>query len=134
VAGELFFHKLERLLHLRDPAYVELATVYLMALALGFRGKFRGVDDGGQLDHYRQQLFVFIAHRHPRLVDEAQHLLPAAYAYTLDGERGQRLPEPRLWIILVVVLLLVFGGISYGVWSHVTTDLHGVLQRILTRR
>jgi type VI secretion system protein ImpK len=40
VAGEEFFNRLDRLLQTPDPMYKDLATIYLMAIMLGFRGRY----------------------------------------------------------------------------------------------
>src|ERR1044072_2317156 len=76
VAGELFFQRLDRMLVERDPVYRDLAAVYLMALSLGFRGKYRGRDDRGQLERYRRQLFHFVFRREPELENESRHVFP----------------------------------------------------------
>src|SRR5579871_148113 len=47
-AGEMFFKKLDAILH--EKNCIELAAVYFFALALGFEGKYRGNDSGGILD------------------------------------------------------------------------------------
>src|ERR1051325_10339910 len=41
-AGDELFEKIDELLRARDSLHLELARVYLMVLALGFQGKFRG--------------------------------------------------------------------------------------------
>ncbi|MBI3328204.1 MAG: DotU family type IV/VI secretion system protein [Nitrospinae bacterium] len=134
VAGTQFFQRLDRLLQNRDPVYTELAAVYLMALSLGFRGKFWGLDDRGQLNHYRRLLFSFIFRRDPDLLNASKRLFPEAYAYTLEEESGRRLPDPRKWIVMVVLLLVVMGVLSHVVWNHLTADLDRVVQQIFGLR
>jgi hypothetical protein len=51
-AGEIFFRRLEALLRREDEAAAELAIVYLMALSLGFRGKYWGAAHEPILDVY----------------------------------------------------------------------------------
>lgn len=119
-AGERFFQKLDKLLQDRDPVYTELAQVYLMALALGFQGKFRDVADGGQLDSYRRRLFAFISRRHPDLRDESKFLFPEAYAHTLDEGRVRKLRNVRKWIVLLLFAILIWVVISYVLWFDVT--------------
>lgn len=131
VAGELFFQKLERLLQNRDPVYIDLAEVYLLALALGFQGKFRGIDDSGQLDYYRRQLFSFISRRDPNILDESRRLFPEAYAHTLDEARARRFPALRKWVTALALLILVLLAVSYGLWLHLTADLSPIIQQLL---
>jgi type VI secretion system protein ImpK len=131
VAGELFFQKLDKLLANRDPAFVEIAAVYLQALSLGFRGKFRDIDDEGKLDYYRRQLFSFIFHKNPDLLNVDRLLYPGAYAHTLAEEEGKKLPYVKRWIVVLVVLIIAFFIISHGIWVQVTEDLRQVIQHIL---
>jgi type VI secretion system protein ImpK len=131
VAGELFFQKLDKLLADRDPAFTEMAAVYLQALSLGFRGKFRDMDDGGKLDYYRRQLFSFIFHKNPDLVNMDRLLYPEAYAHTLVEGGGRKLPYVKRWIVVLVVLVIAFFIVSHGIWTHVTEDLRQVIQQIL---
>ncbi|MDH3601084.1 MAG: DotU family type IV/VI secretion system protein, partial [Candidatus Tectomicrobia bacterium] len=113
--SERFFDKLEQLLHTRDPAYTEVAAVYLRVLGLGFRGKFWGTDDAGQLAHYRQQLFAFVFHHNPALGSNLQPLFPDAYAHTLTEERGTILPQVWKWVVALAVVV-VWCGVASRVW------------------
>jgi type VI secretion system protein ImpK len=131
VAGELFFQKLDKLLVDRDPAFVEIAAVYLQALSLGFRGKFRDIDDEGRLDYYRRQLFSFIFHKNPDLLNPDRLLYPAAYAHTMAEGEGKKLPYVKRWIIVVILLVAGFLVVSHGIWINVTEDLKQVIQQIL---
>ncbi|MDP2193318.1 MAG: DotU family type IV/VI secretion system protein, partial [Alphaproteobacteria bacterium] len=45
VAGEQFFKRLDVLLSSSDPARSELGQVYLMALSMGFRGRYTEKED-----------------------------------------------------------------------------------------
>jgi type VI secretion system protein ImpK len=130
-AGEHLFEKIEQLLLEPDPVFRDLATVYLMALGLGFQGKFRGTDDAGQIDHHRRRLFAFIAHREPDLLNASRHLFPETYSHTLDGGRARKLPDTRQWIALVVGVVLTLVVLSSALWRHLTIDLYNVINRIL---
>lgn len=129
--GEAFFDKLDRLLHSHDPVYTDVAAIYLMALALGFRGKFAGTDDEDQLNSYRRQLFAFIYRRHPALLSATTRLFPDAYAHTLTEEKAVMLPNAWTWVIALVAVVAVWCGISYGIWRHGTDDIFAVTQDIL---
>ncbi|MFQ5827343.1 MAG: DotU family type IV/VI secretion system protein, partial [Dehalococcoidia bacterium] len=85
----------------------------LMALALGFQGKFRGTDDRRELDVYRRKIFSYIARREPDLLDESKRLFPDAYAFTLDEGSGQRLPHLRWWLgVLALAILLLVDAVE----------------------
>jgi len=131
VAGELFFQKLDTLLADRDPALVEIAALYLQALSLGFRGKFRDIDDEGKVDYYRRQLFAFIFHKNPDLLNQDRLLYSEAYAHTLAEGEGKKLPYVKRWIMVMVVLVLAFFIASHVLWAHAIENLKQIIQQIL---
>jgi type VI secretion system protein ImpK len=130
VAGEQFFQKLDRLLQDRDPVYRDLAAVYLMALSLGFRGKYRGSDDRGVLTRYRKQLYSFVFRHEADLGNESKHLFPEAYYHTLREETKKRLPNPRAWIILFCFVVLAYVLFTHGLWLNLTKPLGEANERI----
>ena len=130
-AGEHLFEKIEQLLLEPDPVFRDLAKVYLMALGLGFQGKFRGTDDAGQIDHQRRQLFAFMSHREPDILNASRHLFQETYSHSLDGGGARTLPDTRKWIALLVGVVLTLVVISSSLWRHLTMDLYNVINRIL---
>ena len=130
VAGELFFERLNRLLRDRDPVYRDLGAVYLMALSLGFQGKFRGGDDRGALADYRRQLFTFVFRQEPDLKNESRHLFPETYCHTLREEEKKRLPNPRAWLFLLGFVVLAYVLLTHGLWLKLTVPLGEANERI----
>ena len=122
VAGELFFQKLDRLLHDRDPADRSLAAVYLTALSLGFRGKYHGVNDHGRLRGYRQELFGFVFQHPTDLANESRLAFPDAYVQNTRKEK-KKLTNPKLWIALLCLILVSYVAVSHGVWLSLTSEL-----------
>lgn len=133
-AGEIFFEKLDALLENSGPDQTELAKVYLMALALGFQGKYRGSGDGRELHSYRRKLFSSISRRDPNILDEAKSLFPEAYVHTLDAGQGRRLPDVRRWVGALVLVVLVWIIVGHGLWIYLTADLDQTIQQILALR
>lgn len=133
-AGDVLFQRLEALLARRDPVWAEVAKVYLMALSLGFRGKYQGVDDGGQIDVYRRQLFTFIFQRKPELQTSARPLFQDAYQHTLVEGSGKRLPSAKPWVAVLCVLVAVFLVSSHALFNRVTAPLAKVANEFLSVR
>ena len=130
IAGELIFQRLNRLLQRRDPFYNDLASVYFMALSLGFQGKFRGADESNLLPHYRRQLFAMIYGRHPKLYTEDQPLFPQATQHTIDKGSGKKLPDQRVWLGLLALVILAWLGISQLAWTSVSGPLQDAICRV----
>jgi type VI secretion system protein ImpK len=132
-AGETIFERLERILKERDPADGEMAAVYLLLLALGFRGKFRDADDGGRIEFYRRQLFALIFQDRPALEREDRKLFPQAYAHTLTRNDGERLPYLRRWLWLMLAVVVAYLAASAVVWETLTADLSREVADLLDR-
>ena len=131
VAGEMFFEKLDRLLRDRDPADRSLAAVYLNALSLGFRGKYYGVNDHGKLRRYRHELFAFIFRQPADLLNESKVAFPDSYVSNVKKEKSRKLMNPRVWVALLGVVLVVYLAVSHGLWMKLTARIEKANQQIV---
>jgi type VI secretion system protein ImpK len=130
-AGEAIFERLEILLRNRNPVYRGLAEVYLLALGLGFQGRFRGRPEGPErLAVYRQRLFEFIYDRPPQLAEPGVRLFPQAHANTLDPGESRKLPYLRPWLWAFAALFLLWALLSLPLWELLTDPLEGLLEII----
>jgi type VI secretion system protein ImpK len=129
-AGEEFFTRLDRLLDQPERSYTDIYSVYLMALALGFRGKYWGVDDGGRIESYRRRLFVRIYRRRPELFAEGARLFPQSYRHTLDEGVARKLPSPLRWFGALALAIVLWVAISGLLWRNLTVDIEANVARI----
>lgn len=130
-AGERIFNKIDVLLKANDPGDAEMAAIYLQALSLGFRGKFRDTDDKGMIAFYHRELFKIIFQRHPDLTNEKRLMLAEPYAHTLDHGEKRKIPYFRWWGAMAVLLILAFLATSHGVWQYLTGDIQHVVEKII---
>lgn len=105
-AGDLLFVRLEQLLALNGPVYEDLAKVYLTALALGFRGRYRAGDPHGELEVFRRRLYAYIFKREPDA--GASPLFPQNLEVVYRDEKPHHLPT--------VQRLLKFSAAMVAVW------------------
>lgn len=131
VAGEKFFDKLDQLLRDRDPADKSLAAVYLNALALGFRGKYHGVNDHGKLRRYRHELFAFIFHEPSDLANESKVAFPDSYVENLKIEKRKKLTNPRVWLAVLGLVVLSYVAVSHGAWLRLTSRIEQANKQII---
>ena len=131
VAGELFFEKLDRLLRERDPSTKSLAAVYLSALSLGFRGKYHGLNDHGKLRRYRMDLFDFVFRHPPDLLNKERVAFPQSYAQNLRKEKRRKLTNPRVWLLVLGLVILTYLAGSHVVWLRLTSRIDGVNTEIV---
>jgi type VI secretion system protein ImpK len=122
-AGEGFFSRIDTLLRRDDDPAAETATVYLMALALGFRGKYWGTQHDGAVEAYRNRLFFFIARRDPEIAESLKRLYPEAYRHTITAGAPRKLPNPRRWILIFAGAVILWLGVTQLMWSRLTSDL-----------
>jgi type VI secretion system protein ImpK len=123
LAGEQFFRRLDRVLTRDDDAAIEIASVYLGALALGFRGKYWNPSSEETLEAYRTRLVRFISARDPEITECGKRLFPEAYRNTLRSGVLQRLPDSRRWLLVLVGLIVAWLIISQIVWWNLSSDL-----------
>lgn len=132
-AGEEIFARMDRLLDQPERSYTDIYAVYLMALSLGFRGKFGGMDDCGVLQRYRARLFTRVYRRQPELFSGQHRLFPESYRHTLSEGVAKRLPAPSRWFAALALAVLVWLGVTWGLWDHLTGDLEASVQKIVPR-
>jgi type VI secretion system protein ImpK len=128
VAGERVFQRIEALLSNREPSLRTLASLYLSALALGFKGKFRGSTDDGRLAGYREELFQFIYQRRADLSGRDRVLSERAYASTLSHIEPRKVRALSRWTVTFLLALLGLLAISEMLWLWQSWPVRHVLQ------
>jgi type VI secretion system protein ImpK len=127
-AGHEFFKRLDTLLEEEEPAYVELAYIYLLALSLGFRGKHRSREAAKMLDEYRVRLHAFVfgtAAEGPVL---PKRVSAAAYECTRVQKQVALLPSPLRWFALLAAVASVFLIGQHVLWDSMTEELELLLR------
>jgi type IV/VI secretion system ImpK/VasF family protein len=131
-----FFRRVDRLL--RDPlpprGARDLARVYLLVIASGFRGKFRVPNLKRPLAEYRRRLYEFSHRADPlELYARDRRVFPRASSEVLAGRAVGRFTGAQKWVTALVILLIVYATISHVAWRHLSTDLKDVMSRIQTQ-
>lgn len=127
IAGERVFDHIDALIARGTAANADLAAVYLVALSLGFRGKYRAIRDQTALRQYRRALRQIIERHAPLRVEADLPVFADAYAHTLDEGRPVRLPHLRPWMVAIFVVLAAYLAAQHVVWQRATTDVESVL-------
>lgn len=124
-AGRDFFDHAERLLGttIKDTLYADLASVFLIALHLGFQGRYRGEHGDGSLQKLRLRLQRFIASCNPERPKEDRYLFPQAYAKPISFAEQARLAPMGRWYRLAALALGAYLLISTAVWMIAVAPL-----------
>lgn len=117
IAGDQVFDRIDELLRTRDPARRDLSLIYLLALSLGFQGRFRGSDCSARMQTYRTSLFRVRFGRDPNPFDQSRQVAPQAYAFTVGDAVPRQVPHIARWITILVVVLAGMLGLSQLVWE-----------------
>ncbi|RDU94731.1 DotU family type IV/VI secretion system protein [Trinickia dinghuensis] len=116
-AGSRFFSKAEQLVrdNLHAPLRIDLASVFLLALELGFKGCYRARQAQPQLDKIRSQLYQLVSASGRHVYDD-EPAFAQAYAYPLTGRRDERLAPISPWRNLGLYGLIAYLALTTVAW------------------
>jgi type VI secretion system protein ImpK len=127
-AGDIFFERIERLLAPPVLVSTELAMIYLQALALDFRGRYRGHDPQHQLEQYRRYLYGRIFGHTPEK-EVHDRLFSLSYAQESDGEVRRIASAHVWWLVLAGVCVLWVVG-SALLWEQISAPIDAKVHTI----
>ena len=131
VAGEKFFTNLDQFLEVRDSANSDIGVLYIFALGLGFKGRYRDTDDRGSLQKYRDQLEARVMRGSSYATEEIRHIFPEAYAHTIDVREWAKVPTAKKWAIILGGIVLGYVGVSYLMWIMNVGELEVLVNQIV---
>jgi type VI secretion system protein ImpK len=125
-AGRDFFQLLDRLLQSRGRSslLIDLGGVYLLALQLGFKGRYRSRQGEDVLASYKTKLLRFIGWGDVSADDTL--MFPHAYQHLVSAGAGERLAPTSRWLTLTGAVLLGYLLISSLVWFYATAHFDQV--------
>ncbi len=128
VAGERVFERAEALLRAERGYAQAMAEVYLLAISLGFEGRYRASPERGRLDELAAQL---LALKGPRLRGTgSDHILPRAYASSVEGDAAVHLPRTRMWMTVLALSVVFYAVVTTLAWRDVSQPLRDIEQRL----
>ena len=131
VAGEQIFEQIAALAQRRDQAEADLASVYLAAIGLGFRGRFRGAEHAPQLEALSRMLFDLLAGRAADPTLGGRNLVPGAIANVISGERRARASRITIGTGALLGIVGTFALVSSVLWFVMTNDLVSAATAVL---
>jgi type IV/VI secretion system ImpK/VasF family protein len=128
-----FFKRIDKLLKESpdEKGARDLARLYLMVIASGYRGKFRVPKVRRPLAEYRRRLYEYSHQTDPlELYARERKVFPQAVAHTLVSRSVGRFTPAQKWVAVVLVLAVLYIGVSHYAWTSVSADLRDVMSRI----
>tara|TARA_R110002050_G_scaffold847_4_gene5977 strand:+ start:59724 stop:60488 length:765 start_codon:yes stop_codon:yes gene_type:complete len=130
VAGEKIFKNLNHFLSMRDSANADIGVMYLLALGLGFKGRYRDGDEKGALKKCRTQLFTHLMQDSPAVLEGVSELFPQAYQHTIDQRDAANMPVTKNWVMGLCGAFAVFLILSQVVWTTETNDMENLVDQV----
>ena len=127
-AGNLFFSKLDALLKRADPVDRDLAVIFLLALQLGFEGKFRESNEKKDIEDYKYKLFVFINGHEPQLAHTDGPIFSEAYQHTIKLDSDRNLPNAKKWVFGIIGIIFFYLIFSMLVWEHFSDPIFSAIK------
>ena len=128
-----FFKRIDKLLKESpdEKGARDLARLYLMVIASGYRGKFRVPKVRRPLAEYRRRLYEYSHQSDPlELYARDRKVFPQAVAHTLVSRSVGRFTPAQKWVAVALVLAVLYIGVSHYAWTTVSADLRDVMSRI----
>jgi type IV/VI secretion system ImpK/VasF family protein len=127
------FKRIDKLLKDSPDSVVarDLARVYLLVIAAGFRGKYRPFGLTRALAEYRHRLYEYI-HNDDALMLYApeRKIFPEAESQTLAGHAVRRFTAAQRWAAILILLIVSYTVIAHVAWNRASADLKDVTARI----
>jgi type VI secretion system protein ImpK len=114
IAGERLFDLARMLIEARATGQDDLVVALMQAFALGFRGRYRGGNDRGEIWRLRRQLFELALHRPAPTTVEWRDAMPPVEA--LEGGALARVPSLRPWVYGAAAAVVLFFVLTHLVW------------------
>ncbi|MGD8375905.1 MAG: DotU family type IV/VI secretion system protein [Acidobacteriota bacterium] len=129
--GVNFFSHLDAL----AERQVEVKKIYLICVAMGFRGKHVQLDEVQQASRLAEIRRKIIRSIHPKPLDKQEFLFPEGYTMA-DPIEDEAPAAPRLWIgvsAAIVVLSLLLWGVLFWRAGRIPAPAEEVVERALSR-
>jgi type VI secretion system protein ImpK len=132
-AGLELFRRVDRLFKDGTSTAVsrDLARVYLLTIAAGFRGKYGAFGLTRALHEYRQRLYEYIHGGDALLLyDDDRRIFPQALSRTIVGKAMSRFSGAQRWVAVLVVVLIAYTVLAHVAWNRASADLRDVTSRV----
>lgn len=130
IAGDKFFTMLDEIV--TDFNNEEMAFLYLMALSLGFKGRYRDIKNSDEhIGWYKDRLYSILNTKSARLYFPGRsHMIESCYDYVYAENDNSQLPDYRFWAYCVLSVVFAYILISHFVWADITDDIGEILSKI----
>ncbi|MDR0695515.1 MAG: DotU family type IV/VI secretion system protein [Holosporales bacterium] len=130
IAGDKFFSMMDEIVSSVEDN--DIAFLYLMALSLGFKGRYGGVENAEEhISWYKDRLYILLNTRPVRLFFPGKPMMiESCYEYTNTTDSESCMPDSRFWSWCIISTVFLYIVISYCVWYGITGEIGDLLREI----
>jgi type VI secretion system protein ImpK len=130
IAGERIFRTAHKIVE-GQSAQPALAVSILLALILGFRGRYHGTDDRGEIGALKERLFGMIFHLPYPVPIDFETLLSEGTTRPLNESSLRVLPSLRPWLMTILLIVTAYIALSDALWRQAASPLLATSERII---
>jgi len=131
IAGERIFRTAHDLVE-SQPRRSAVAVSILLALMLGFRGRYHGTDDRGEIGALKERLFgVIFQLPYPVQIDFETLLCDDVNSSPLNQASVRVLPSLRPWLMAILLIITAYIVVSDVLWREAASPILAISERIV---
>lgn len=132
IAGEKFFEMLNEAISNVSGNNNDVFFLYLMSISLGFKGKYRDLDEQDDLRWYKDRLYSILHNKPAKLFYPGRaKVIEECYDYTYSNMDNQSaLPDINFWNWTIITIIFIYIVISYVIWFSMTDQIKDILNVI----
>ena len=123
-AGEEIFDDIDDGLSKYEFGRRDLARIYLLALNMGFEGRFKGKASEGIITNYKSRLFELINDRTATKSEARKSFLGSVYQYNQTGGAPEMMSYLRPWLLTIGAITLAYLLGAHFIWTHMVSVLN----------
>ena len=132
-AGDDIFSDIENGLADYEIGKRDLARTYLMALNLGFKGRYKDTPSEEIINSHKSALFLLITDRDASREEAGKSFLGNVYQYNQTGGAPKLMPYQRPWLISIASVIVLYVIASHLIWTSEVSDLEAYVQSLITQ-
>lgn len=132
-AGDDIFLDIENGLADYEIGKRDLARTYLMALNLGFKGRYKDTPSEEVINSHKSALFLLINDRDASREEAGKIFLGNVYQYNQTGGAPKLMPYLRPWLVSIAFVVILYIIASHLIWSSKVADLEAYVQSLITQ-
>ncbi len=132
-AGDDIFSDIENGLADYEIGKRDLARTYLMALNLGFKGRYKDTPSEEIINSHKSALFLLINDRDASREEAGKSFLGNVYQYNQTGGAPKLMPYLRPWLISIASVVVLYVIASHLIWTSKVSNLEAYVQSLITQ-